>query len=558
MISGRTKNGLCAGLVLWVLSATLAFAQNVVQRENAKPGTPGWQLASPADWPAIEGYASATSVNRGETISFHVSSYTPNYQITIYRMGWYGGAGARQVSTVSLSNGVKRAVPSPDPVTGIIECDWPVSHQVTIPNTTDKTDWASGIYLAKLTPSGGDDSFIIFVVRDDSSQATYLYQSTATTSQAYNYWGGKSLYAFNSDNAPARKVSFNRPYGHVNGMGGAGNFFEWEVNFVRFVEREGYDVTYASNIDLHVNPNLLVGHKAFLTAGHDEYWSYQMRAAVQAAQARGVHLGFFAANEAYWQVRFEPSSTGQPNRTMVAYKEAAQTSDPYAIDLDKTNDKYITARFRDLLPDLRRRRPDRPARERLRRRSVPRRSVLGRHGRLGRVELGVQRHRRRQRDPLERLARLRDRRHRQQRVFAGDAAEDRRLARRLGRLPHGDLHDGDRLSWSSQRGRCSGISVSTASAITSRSRPPSKRRETYSPASRSRPVLPPPGSDPVVDASPARTSSSLGRRPRPASPARRSTGRRRPPAPSPCSPPPGSAPPTWTAAGSRNRLTTIR
>jgi len=350
MISGRTRNGLCAAAVLWVFSVTLAFAQNVVQRENAKPGTPGWQLASPADWPAIEGYASATSVNRGETISFHVSSYTRDYQITIYRVGWYGGAGARQVSTVSLSNGVKRAVPSPDPVTGLIECDWPVSHQITIPNSTDKTDWASGIYLAKLTPSGGDDSMIIFVVRDDSSQATYLYQSTATTSQAYNYWGGKSLYAFNSYNGPARKVSFNRPYGHVNGMGGAGNFFEWEVNFVRFVEREGYDVTYASNIDLHVNPNLLIGHKAFLTAGHDEYWSYQMRAAVQAAQARGVHLGFFAANEAYWQVRFEPSSTGHANRTMVAYKEAAQTSDPYATDLDKTNDKYITGRFRDLLP----------------------------------------------------------------------------------------------------------------------------------------------------------------------------------------------------------------
>ena len=104
------------------------------------------------------------------------------------------------------------------------------------------------------------------------------------------------------------------------------------------MEREGYDVSYLTNIDVHANANLLLQHRAFIVAGHDEYWTYQMRAGVQAARANGVHLGFFSGNQTYWQARLEPSPrTGDANRTLVGYKDNAQAEDPYALDGDRSN-----------------------------------------------------------------------------------------------------------------------------------------------------------------------------------------------------------------------------
>lgn len=335
--------------LLFCLCASSGWAQpNVIQAENAKPGTTDWQLTAPADAPTVEGYASHASVNRGDTIRFFVSSAAPTYTLAIYRIGWYGGAGGRLVHSATLP-GSKQATPPVNSITGLIECNWNESYRVTVPNTADKTDWASGIYLAKLTPSAGTQSYIIFVVRDDSSVSPYLFQSAPTTSQAYNNWGGKSLYPYNStNNAPARKVSFDRPYARSSFWGGAGNFTEWELGFARFMERTGYDVSYITNLDLHANGSLLLRHRSFVAAGHDEYWSYPMKSAAHAARAQGVHLGFFGSNQTYWQVRFEPSAKGEANRTMVGYKDVAQTEDPLALDADRNNDKFITARFRDL------------------------------------------------------------------------------------------------------------------------------------------------------------------------------------------------------------------
>lgn len=366
-------------LLLLLLGATNAWAQNTIERENAKPGTLEWQITNLktdfewrtddpalAPYPEIEGYASQTSVNRGGTISFFVNTPEPSFTLAIYRIGWYGGAGGRQVwpatgGAVSLP-GTRQPIPAVDPAIGVAECNWTESYRVTVPQTTDKTDWASGIYVVKLTgAASGKQSYITFVVRDDASTSDYLFQSAVTTSQAYNPWGGNSLYGFNSkNNVQARKVSFNRPYAHEHTQPdtypyktdgtrfGAGLLFEWEIDMVRFLEREGYDVSYLTSIDVHANANLLRSHKAFLSAGHDEYWTYAMKSAVQAAQAGGVHAGFFGANVSYWQIRLEASATGQAHRTIVGYKEAAQCCDPFAKDGDKSNDRFITTRFRDL------------------------------------------------------------------------------------------------------------------------------------------------------------------------------------------------------------------
>ena len=177
-------------------------------------------------------------------------------------------------------------------------------------------------------------------MRDDDRPSDLLFQSSVTTVQAYNAWGGKSLYFANSVNGAARVVSFNRPYDASYGGGGAGELFVanfngpgWEYNMLRWLERQGYDVTYATDIDTHERADLLSSHRAFLSVGHDEYWTWQMRDHVEAARDRGVHLAFLSLNVSYWQVRLDPSAiTGAPNRTMIGYKNAALSSDPYARD----------------------------------------------------------------------------------------------------------------------------------------------------------------------------------------------------------------------------------
>ena len=168
---------------------------------------------------------------------------------------------------------------------------------------------------------------MMFVVKD-GRPAPFLYQQSVSTDQAYNNYPndgltGKSLYGFNSygantvsGNTSAVKVSFDRPMADS----GLGHLLQWELNFIRWLERSGYDVTYSTNIDTHANGGELRNHKAFLSVGHDEYWSKEMCDAAEAARDAGVNLAFFGANAVYTQVRFEPSAAGVPNRVVVEYR----------------------------------------------------------------------------------------------------------------------------------------------------------------------------------------------------------------------------------------------
>jgi len=323
---------------------------NPIVIENQKPAAPDWEITRPALEREIEGYASATSVNRGDPIDLYVSTRDPSYTIDVYRMGWYGGRGARQVGRGLEAQGIAQEMPTPDPIIGIVECHW--KNPVRIVTRDESGPWTTGVYLARLTahPSS-KQSFIVFVVRDDERSAALLFQSSVTTYAAYNNWGGKSLYGFNSQNAPARKVSFDRPYA-MNPYGvrldGAGDFLRrWEYNAVRFLEREGYDVSYITNVDTHDRPDLLQRHVVFLSVGHDEYWSAAMRTHVEGARNRGVHLVFLGAGACFWRIRFEPSSAGIAGRTIVGYKEKAGDEDPLALDGNPANDRQITGRWRD-------------------------------------------------------------------------------------------------------------------------------------------------------------------------------------------------------------------
>lgn len=315
---------------------------NVIVQENQKPGDKGWRLSNPTPIGQhnIEGYASATSINRGESISFFVSTAAPSYTIDIYRMGWYNGDGARHMMDTITRTGSQQPIPAPDSF-GMIECNWNDPYVLKVPNSSDPTDWASGVYLAKLTEVGDSnhDSYIVFVVRDDSRKTDFLFQTSSNTYEAYNDWGGESLYS----TPRAFKVSYNRPYG--NDLG-SGNFFRWEFNLLRFLEREGYDVSYSTDVDTHANANLLTQHKGVLVAGHDEYWSKEMFDSLQAARDAGVNLGFFGADTGYWQVRMEPSPvTSAANRTIVCYKGDAVRLDPDAAD--PSTAQLTTGAFRD-------------------------------------------------------------------------------------------------------------------------------------------------------------------------------------------------------------------
>ena len=345
--SAASLLGIGAGLTLGNQTGA-AQSSNPIVLENNKQGTFDWELS---DWSAqnvIEGYASKTSVQRGSTISFFVNTTASRYTIEIFRLGWYNGAGGRRMTNAISRPGVRQTKPTPDATTGLVECRWPTSYTLTIPNTlTDPTNWASGIYVAKLTANTGQQSYIPFVVRDDTRVAPYMFQSSVTTYQAYNAWGGKSLYAFNSTfGQRAYKVSFNRPYDTGWGTGDLINDWSgWELNMLRFLEREGYDVTYCTNVDTHNRTAQLNNCKAFLSVGHDEYWSRAMRDRVEAGRNNGKHLGFFTSNAAYWQVRFEPAYNGVADRTLVCYKEAAL--DPFYADPAKR--QFTTVTWRDAI-----------------------------------------------------------------------------------------------------------------------------------------------------------------------------------------------------------------
>lgn len=341
-------------LSLLVLALALALVQgtflssppalaagNPIVTENQQPGSSQWQLGLSGFQTAddvggqIKGYASATSVNKGQSITFYVSvNPSQTYAVDVYRMGWYGGLGGRLMLHDGGRSGAHQQSCPTDATTGLTACGWSASYTLSVPTT-----WTTGIYLALLTNAQKYQNYIVFVVRDDGRAAPLLVQQGVNTYQAYNNYPndqqtGKSLYTFNSYGANtvsgdqrAVKVSFDRPYA---GDGGAGHFLEWDVYLIHWLERSGYDLGYTTDVDTHANGGPLRNAKAVLVTGHGEYWSKPMYDAVTAARDGGVNLAFFGANADYWQVRFEASASGRANRVVVCYRDASldPNSDP--------------------------------------------------------------------------------------------------------------------------------------------------------------------------------------------------------------------------------------
>ncbi len=315
---------------------------NPIVVENRQPGSFGWMHGPSVSDDAtgqIKGYWSAASAKAGDTITLYVTvNPAQTFTLDLYRLGWYGGAGGRLRLHAGALTGQQQPPCTPDATTGLIACGWAPTYALTIPS-----DWTSGVYLGMLTNAQGYQNYVIFVVRDDRP-APFLYQQNIMTDQAYNNYPddgatGKSLYTYNSFGANtmsgesrAVKVSFDRPYADYG-------FMQIDqIEFIRWIERSGYDVTYSTNVDTHANGASLRDHKAVLDVGHDEYWSKEIRDAMESARDAGVNLAFFAADTASVQVRVEASAAGIANRVIVCYKNAA---------LDPAYGSTTTVAFRD-------------------------------------------------------------------------------------------------------------------------------------------------------------------------------------------------------------------
>ncbi|MDR7309239.1 hypothetical protein J2S40_000297 [Nocardioides luteus] len=303
---------------------------NKIACENSKPGSPPseWDIDGAGD-DSIQGFATDISVNVGSSIDFKVDTDASAYTITIYRTGWYGGDGARRIASVTPSARLPQIQPNctREAATELVDCgNWGVSATWQVPSTA-----VSGVYVALLHRADRNEaSHITFIVRDDASHSDVVFQTSDTTWQAYNLYGGSSFY-HGGENGRAYKLSYNRPF--VTRHSPARDFyFANEYPLVRFLERNGYDVSYLAGVDTDRRGELLTNHKTYLSVGHDEYWSGRQRANVEAARDAGVNLQFLSGNEAYWRTRYESSQYGETGkkayRTLVTYKEAWGAEDP--------------------------------------------------------------------------------------------------------------------------------------------------------------------------------------------------------------------------------------
>ena len=317
--------GLYCSIFCLLIFSFLSFSQNPIVTENALAGNPysEWGVPDFRD-NRIAGFATKMSLNRGSTVRFKINVQSgASYTLRIYRIGYYGGNGARLKANLGTLTGTVQPNGVSNSSTGHLDCsNWSESASWAIPSSA-----VSGLYIAKLERTGGGSNHIVFIVRNDASNSDLYVQIPDATWQAYNGYGGTSMYDGTTGwpSGHAVKVSYNRPFFPYNSLFNTdGREADWYMNaeypMIRWLERNGYDATYTSCNDVDNNGSRLLNHQVFVTVGHDEYWSKEHRENVEAARNAGVHIAFFSGNEVYWKTRWE-NNDGAEDRTLVCYKE---------------------------------------------------------------------------------------------------------------------------------------------------------------------------------------------------------------------------------------------
>ncbi|SEL21723.1 hypothetical protein SAMN05660976_02004 [Nonomuraea pusilla] len=303
-------------IVLALLAAGCSAVPATEQARPAPAPPPAAPAASaapsrpPADLPAswrldrrgaeheIEGYADRVSVLPGEKFALHVSTTAPRFTATAFRMG-------AEPTAVWRSAQVKgeRQPPARTVRGTVTAAHWRPSL------TVGTAGWAEGPYLIRLDASTGAQRYVPVTVRSASTSGKVVMVNAVTTWQAYNLWGGRSLYKGPGGfEDRSRAVTFDRPY---DGSG-ARLFLDFEQEAFAVAERSGVPLAYLTSLDL--KPGVLDGARAVVSLGHDEYWSPQMRAVVTRARDQGTNLAFLGANAVYWRI-------GLGDRTVECDKE---------------------------------------------------------------------------------------------------------------------------------------------------------------------------------------------------------------------------------------------
>jgi len=280
--------------------------------QNALPGDPHWRITDPAHLYQLEGFADHADVRPGTPFRLFVSTTAASFRVLAFRVGWYGGDLARLVWTSPVTPGrYQRAARIVSPGS-MVTAPWTLS--LTVPTS----GWPPGSYLLRLDASTGVQSYVPMVIRSASVAGRVVLVSAVTSYQAYNGWGGYSLYGGpgGSFASRSRRVTFDRPLSYNHG---AGAYFQLELPLVVLAERLGLPLAYVTSIDLDLYPDVLDGARAVVSEAHDEYWSPAMRATVTRARDQGANLAFFGANAIFRKIRFESSPLG-PDRIEVNYK----------------------------------------------------------------------------------------------------------------------------------------------------------------------------------------------------------------------------------------------
>lgn len=252
--------------------------------------------------PRVQGYADRLSYKPGEEVSLQVSSESPSFRVEVAREG----AKREVVWTKEDCPGTAHPTPKDASARG---CHWPSAVRFPVLD-----DWRSGYYSVKLTPlpaSGpGSECFFVVLPKEPGRKSKILLQLSTNTYNAYNNWGGYSLYAYNGrDKAQGRRVSFDRPP--------SSQFRNWELPFVAWAETNGWILDFAVNSDLEFRPEMLDAYRLVLSVGHDEYWSAPMRDHLEAYIAKGGNAAFFSGNSVCWQVRSEDNG-----RALACWKQS--------------------------------------------------------------------------------------------------------------------------------------------------------------------------------------------------------------------------------------------
>jgi hypothetical protein len=289
-----------------------------VAAENALAGTRDWRLRPEGADDEIEGFADRVSVLPGESFRLFVSTAANGFTVEAFRVGWYGGAKARKLWSSERRPGGKQAPARIDSDAGTVVAPWKPSL------TVETKSWPEGVYLLRLNADSGAQRYVPITLRSKDAAGRVVVLNATTTWQAYNTWGGRNLYSGPSGHTDrSHAVSFDRPYD----KDGTGKFMGYEHPAITLAEKTGVPLAYATDNDLHANPDLLKDARGLVTLGHDEYWSTRMRTHATQARDRGVNIAFLGANAVNRHIRFGDTKLGN-DRLVICYKRASE--DPIA------------------------------------------------------------------------------------------------------------------------------------------------------------------------------------------------------------------------------------